>query len=277
MEKGIESFPKKWEELTFADNFIFCKVLENDTELCRQVLELLLHIKIDRLEAPVAEKTMLGLIDSKSVRFDVYVKDSDRVFDIEMQTVKKSDLPKRARYYQGILDTDNLAEGKSYKNLKESYVIFICLSDPFSSGLPVYTFENTCRESPDVKLNDRAFKVFFNATACDKLSSAEERAFFNFIKGSGAESELTRLIDEKVSRIKKSSTERRHYMTWEQTILEERENAREEGARNNAIENARNFLIETELSPEKIALCCSLPLEEVLSLKENLQSEVVRS
>ena len=278
MEKQTEQLPKKWEELTFADNFIFCKVLESDTELCRQVLELLLHIEIERLEVPVAEKTVLGTADSKSVRFDVYVKNSTTVFDIEMQTVIKPDLAKRARYYQGMIDMDGLPPGKVYGKLRDSYVIFICLTDPFDAGLPVYSFENLCIESPEIKLNDRAYKIFFNASACDKLTSAEEKAFFKFVRGISAESDLTKTLDEKVSRIKQSGAERRRYMTWEQTILEERELAREAGrtegfeagARNNAIENARNLLQETDLSPEKIALCCSVSLEEVLQLKEEL-------
>jgi len=45
------------------------------------------------------------------------------------------------------------------------------------------------------------------------------------------------------------------------------------GIRENAIANAKNFLQETDLPPEKIARCCSLPLEQVLALKEELARE----
>lgn len=65
-------------------------------------------------------------------------------------------------------------------------------------------------------------------------------------------------------------------MTWQQTIDEEkyyaREEGREEGARENAIANAKNFLNEN-ISPETIARCCSLPLDEVLALKKELAHE----
>ena len=69
-------------------------------------------------------------------------------------------------------------------------------------------------------------------------------------------------------------------MTWQQTIDEEkylareagREAGREEGARENAIANAKNFLNEN-ISPETIARCCSLPLDEVLALKKELAHE----
>ncbi len=62
-------------------------------------------------------------------------------------------------------------------------------------------------------------------------------------------------------------------MTWQQTIDEEKEIAFEEGAQANAIENARNFLRINLGTPEQIALCCSLPLETVLAIKEELKAE----
>ena len=49
---------------------------------------------------------------------------------------------------------------------------------------------------------------------------------------------------------------------------------RSEGERQNAIANAKNFLSETDLSPEKIAKCCSLPLEQVMALKEEVKDEI---
>ncbi|MBR1403957.1 MAG: hypothetical protein IJ558_07240 [Treponema sp.] len=46
----------------------------------------------------------------------------------------------------------------------------------------------------------------------------------------------------------------------------------EQGVQQNARENARNLLKEGD-APEKIARCCSLPLEEVLALKSELKTE----
>ena len=64
-------------------------------------------------------------------------------------------------------------------------------------------------------------------------------------------------------------------MTWERQRTYDREEGMEIGARENAIANAKNLLLETDLSPEKIARCCSLPLEQVLALKEELDREAV--
>ena len=42
-------------------------------------------------------------------------------------------------------------------------------------------------------------------------------------------------------------------------------------AEDRSIANAKNLLQKAKLSPEMIADCCSLPLEQVLALKEELE------
>ena len=160
-------------------------------------------------------------------------------------------------------------------------MIFLCLDDIFRKGLPVYTFENVCREDKKTKLNDGAVKVFFNAAECDKLKTKEERDFFHFLKGETVETGFSRNIREKVEFAKKNMAWRRQYMTWQQTIDEEkyyaREEGREEGAQERAIANAKNFLRMNLLTPEQIAIGTSLPLEQILELKKELETADVEA
>lgn len=134
-------------------------------------------------------------------------------------------------------------------------------------------FENTCRGDRRLKLDDRAYKVFFNAAACDTLKGDEERDFFRFLSGEKADSVFSKSIEEKVAFAKRNMEWRRQYMTWQQTIDEAKEISFEEGARQTARETARNFLREGD-APEKVARCCSLPLTEVLSLQAVLSREI---
>lgn len=269
---------KPWEELTFADNFLFCKIMEDSPELCRQLLELLLNIRIGRIEQPQSERTMQEALGAKAVRFDVYAKDDSRIFDIEIQTTDAQNLPERARYYQSVIDMDNLSKGENYTRLKDTYVIFLCLKDIFRRRLPVYFFENTCRADKTLTLGDRAYKVFFNAANCDTLKSDEMRNFFRFLKGERAESVFSKRIAEKVAFAKQNLQWRKQYMTWQQTIDVEKMFAFEEGhvagVQEGIRESARNLLKEGD-APEKVARCCSLPLEEVLALREALSRERV--
>ncbi|MBR5867668.1 MAG: PD-(D/E)XK nuclease family transposase, partial [Spirochaetaceae bacterium] len=120
---------KKFDDLTFTDHYMFEKVLQNK-DICKELLERLLKIKIERLEYPEIEKTISPYYDSKGIRLDVYVKDCDKVFDIELQNSPDL-LGLRTRYYQSMLDADNLIKGEHFSELPQSFIIFICTQDPF--------------------------------------------------------------------------------------------------------------------------------------------------
>ncbi len=85
-----------WDSLTFANNYVFQEVLKNK-ELCKYLIERILHIQIKDIRYLIAERHINSArISSKSIRLDVYVEDkSGNVSDIEMQvTGKKSVLYK---------------------------------------------------------------------------------------------------------------------------------------------------------------------------------------
>ena len=90
---------KPWEDLTITDDFMFCKVM-SDTDICKELLEILLHIKIERLVFQEPQKSFKLTSESRGIRLDVYVKDSNRIFDIELQTTNERNLELRTRYYQ---------------------------------------------------------------------------------------------------------------------------------------------------------------------------------
>ena len=189
-----------------------------------------------------------------------------------------ADFPERARYYQSVIDMDNLSKGENYTRLKDTYIIFLCLKDVFRRGLPVYSFESICREDRSLALGDRAYKVFFNAANCDRLKNDEMRGFFKFLNGARADTTFSKRIEERLEFARRNMAWRKQYMTWQQTIDEEKFFAFEEGhdagvlegVEQNARESARNFLRMNLGTPEQIAQGTGLPLEEVLALKDGL-------
>lgn len=132
---------KKYEELDITDPFIFAKVM-SEKELCKPLLENILNIKIRDIVYVDYKETIQMTAKSKGIRLDIYVEDDDNtVFNLEMQTTTYKELPKRSRYYQGIIDLNMIEKGESYDILKESYVIFICTFDFFEKGRSVYEFD----------------------------------------------------------------------------------------------------------------------------------------
>ncbi|MBP3367274.1 MAG: Rpn family recombination-promoting nuclease/putative transposase [Treponema sp.] len=277
---------EKWERATLADNFIFYKIMSENPGVCKELLEILLGIEIDRLEKPIAEKNAKVDYDSKGIRFDVYTKGGGRCFDIEMQTAGRQNLAKRARYYQGLMDVDTLKAGEAYSALKDSYVIFLCMGDFIGSGLPVSTFENICREDKGIALNDRAYKVFFNAEKYDTMADREQKSFFKFLRCGASESAFTKKLDAMVERAKHNAQWRHQFMTWsiamqdavdaaveeavEIAVEQERARSLQEGAQQKAFETARKMLETNIGTMEQIADIAGLPLEQVEQLQQEL-------
>ena len=67
---------KDWSTLTLSNDFMFGKVMQNE-DVCKELLENLLHIKIKKLVYLEPQKTIDVSIQSKGVRLDVYVADSE--------------------------------------------------------------------------------------------------------------------------------------------------------------------------------------------------------
>ncbi len=252
-------------------------------ELCKELLEKLLHIKIDHIIYPELEKELTAYYEMKSVRLDVYVKDSDKIFDIEMQNQPTNYLPLRTRYYQSMIDVDNLLKGEEYSNLKESFIIFICQFDPFNENLPCYTFKNICKENTNIELQDKTCKIIFNSTAYDKEKDIEISSFLKYIKTQEATDDFTIKLNSFIEKAKQNQELRSYYLSMNihdsdirrVALAEGKQIGLQEGfaqgAEQNKIETAKN-MIQKNIPLETIAECTSLSLEKVKELANNTQA-----
>lgn len=231
---------KTYDELTFADNFMFCKVLTTNPDLCHELLELILDRKVGAFTRLDQQKPIELTADGKGVRFDVYSEDDSKVvYDCEMQASDNRNLPKRTRYYQGMIDLNLLERGADYRELKKSYVIFICPFDEFKKGLHKYTFENRCREMPELILGDEATKIFLCAGGTADDVSIEMKNFLNWLTtGRTGESKFVKKLEDAVEHARKHEEWRTEYMT-----LQMRDNEmKEKGRKEERIESIRNML-----------------------------------
>ena len=99
---------KTYDELTFTDDFMFREVMENHPEICQELAELLTGRKVLEVRLPEAQKEEKFLYKGRGVRFDIYFEDqANTVYDVEMQTVVRTSIKKRSRYYSSMLDMDH--------------------------------------------------------------------------------------------------------------------------------------------------------------------------
>ena len=255
---------KPVEELEFTDDYMFGYVMRNP-EICKELLERLLKIKIERLEYPELQKSISPYYEAKGVRLDVYVKDSDKIFDIEIQNGRKSNLGKRTRYYQSMIDIDNLLKGASYTALNESYIIFICTFDPFEKGLPHYTFKTCCLQNSGVEIKDGAIKEIFNAKAYATEEDVEISAFLKYIDRKEATDDFTGKINHIVEQAKTNEKFKGDYLAMNIRETDIYEEGIAQGAEQKAIEIAKQGLL-LNISYEQLSQLTGLSLEIVKQL-----------
>ena len=178
--------------------------------------------------SPEAQKYIAFNPGNKSIRLDVYFEDGDTVYDIEIQKADKGNLPKRTRMYSSMMDANMLDKGLEYEELKDSYVIFICMFDPFEKGLARYTFRSICEEAEGLPLGDGRCIMFLNTKGSIGELGADMDAFFGYINGgvssigTGRDSgnEFVERLDECVLDINGDEDWRQGYMKYELNLIE---------------------------------------------------------
>lgn len=270
---------KAFEDLKFSDDYMFGLVM-TDPGICERTLEALLGISIDKITYPERQKTIDIEGNGKKVTLDVYVMtEQDFVYDVEMQnlnhhSVEHLDLPERMRYYQSMIDLNILNQGKTYRELKDVCIVFICTFDPFGKGLYRYTFENTCLEDPSVTLNDKCHKIFINTLGTAPDISESTKRLLDFINTGKTANSLTSEISDRIRSIKENATWRREYMksiTW---LEDAKYEAREEGLAEGRAEGKTLEHANLSVKVYKNCLAKGLSEEDAITISEITETEL---
>ncbi len=106
--------------------------------------------------------------------------------------------------------------------------------DPMGKGLPIYSFENFCRENKNITLNDGTLKVIVNVKAYEKVENPELKNLLKYICDGVVTNSLTEEIDMNISEIKRNAKFAEEYMSFCATLQDERAEGRREGNINTA-------------------------------------------
>ena len=271
-EQYRQEAEKRYASLQFSDDFLFCKILTENEDITKELLELILNIKIGCVRVNKQEAIELTA-DGRGVRLDVYAEDDENeVFDVEMQTTRQKNLPKRSRYYQGMIDLHLINRGDDFKKLKKSFVIFICMSDPFPGyERCIYTFENACKEETELFLGDETYKVFLNADGTKGDVSDEMKDFLHLLKDGYGKSPLTKKIEEQVIKAREHKEWRLEYMTLYMRDRQNREEGFEKGLEQGLKEERKNTIksaLSGGMTVDSIVKMFSYSVEEVQEIAD---------
>ena len=265
---------KPFEELTFADDFMFCKIMEHES-LCRPFLEILFRTQIDKITYLSTQDNVTTNSGAKTVRLDVLVKDEDGTsYNIEMQVGNEYNIPKRMRYYQAVLDVAFLDKGYSYKALNNSIIIFVCLFDPIGNNRAIYTFENICIEDKSIPLQDGTKKIILNAKAFKETDNQELQGFLQYVKTGKATTDYTRRIEQMIQTVKHNELARKEYHILPIALMDAFDEGIEQGKSLGLAEGEARGSRQAKLETAKTMLAMGYPLGDICKIAGLSQEEI---
>jgi hypothetical protein len=153
----VEDTKKQWSDETlktvdrlclFDDDFMSL-VFDRNIE----ATEFLLNTIFERDDLKVIE--VIGqreyknpVVGGRCITIDIYAVDSEgKIYDIEVQRADSGAIPQRARFHSAMVDTRMLKEKQKFKEIEDSYIIFITQNDVLGEGLPLYHVERVITEN----------------------------------------------------------------------------------------------------------------------------------
>ena len=261
---------KPLEEMDVIDNFLFTELMSSDkdgAEVCGLILSRVLKRKFNSINL-VGQRTFPGVSeDTHGIRLDAYVTEETEnegggtdltIYDVEpdRKAAHRESLPKRSRYYGGLIDVHLLESGSKYGRLPEMVLIFILSYDPFGAGEMRYEARSTLITHPEIEYSDgvRRIYLYTEGKLPDDADEGEQRLqkllryIGHSVRENAVDEDLERL-DEIVRKTKKRKEVGVRYMkSWEieQELLEEGraeglEVGREEGREQQRMEDAETI------------------------------------
>lgn len=228
--------------------------------------ELLLRILLKREDLQVLEVTAQReyknpVSKGRSITLDIHAVDAQkREYDIEVQRADAGADVHRARFHSSMLDSKMLKAGQEFKEIKDSYVIFISENDLMGAGLPLYHVERTIQET-GVVFGDGSHILYVNGSYKDDKDPVG-RLMHDFRCVSSVDM-FYPLLAEQVKHFKETEGGRavmsKNVEDWAMGKVFEKQK-----------ESAKRLIARGKLTLEEIAEDTELPLEVVEELA-NLQ------
>ena len=242
-------------ELRLIDDVMMTCCFDGNIEAAQLLLRITLN-KPDLIVLLVTTQKLIKNLHGRSLWLDIYAKDGENEYDVEIQRADSGASPKRARYHSSMMDANALNPKDKFSNLHETYVIFITENDVLGMGLPIYRIDRTILET-GAAFGDGSHIVYVNGECQDETPLGQlMHDFF--------------CTDPKEMHYKELAESVRYHKEDEQgvkemgSIMEKfRKDVTEIAERNTKIHFAKKAIAEGKFSHEEIADLCELPLRDV--------------
>ncbi len=156
---------KAIESLCLLDDNLMTLVFDRNVEATELLLKIILQrddLKV--LEAVAQRDYKNPMPGGRSITLDIYAQDRDKkVYDIEVQRAPKGADVRRARFHSSMIDVKMLKARQEFKEIHDSYVIFITADDILGEGHSLYHINRVVEET-GVYFGDGSHIIYVNGS-----------------------------------------------------------------------------------------------------------------
>ena len=140
---------KAIEQLCLLDDNLMVLAFDRNIEATELLLNVILQRNDLKVLEVVAQREYKNPVSGgRSITIDIYAVDGDgKVYDIEVQRASSGADVHRARFHSSMIDTKMLKAGQEFKEIHDSYVIFITAKDVIGAGLSLYHADRVIQET----------------------------------------------------------------------------------------------------------------------------------
>lgn len=253
---------KRIENFRLMDDDFMGVVFNNNIEATQLVIDIILKNKNIKVKKVITQKEYRSL-QGRTIKLDVFAEDNNGIpIDIEIQRADKGVVPQRARFHSSMMDSEMLKKQDDFSKLKESYVIFITENDVLKKGLPIYHINRKIEETGE-SFGDGSHIIYVNGKY---VGTDDIGMLMHDFRCTKAEEMNFVALSDKVRYFKEDEGGR-------DTMCKIIEDMRNEATIEAYKVVAINLLKAGKMTVQEIAEASRLTIEDVESLKKNLDAE----
>jgi hypothetical protein len=164
-EQDVQFVNKIIDDMSLFDDDLMSLVFDANVEATELLLKIILKQDDIKVISVTGQRELENpIINGRNIRLDIFAEDSTgRFIDVEVQRSDEGTHFRRARFHSSMLDVRMLKASQKFKEMMDSYVIFITENDVVGFGLPQYHVERIIEETKEF-FCDGSYIIYVNGS-----------------------------------------------------------------------------------------------------------------
>jgi hypothetical protein len=164
-EQDMQSVNKIIDDMSLFDDDLMSLVFDANIEATELLLKIILKQEDIKVISVTGQRELENpIVNGRNIRLDIFAEDSTgRFMDVEVQRSDEGTHYRRARFHSSMLDVRMLKAGQKFKEMMDSYVVFITENDVIGSGRPLYHVERLIEETKE-SFGDGSHIIYVNGS-----------------------------------------------------------------------------------------------------------------